>query len=46
MKRSNFTATPFPINQNLNYEKIYVFLIANMNLLFYFSKFFGRKILI
>ncbi len=27
----NLTATSYSINQNLNYEKIYVFLFANMH---------------
>ena len=43
--KGNFTATLIRFNQNLNYEKIYVFRIANVKLVFELCKYICDKIL-
>ena len=40
---SNLSATSYQINQNLNYEKIYVFLDAKVQHLFLSAKYFRGK---
>lgn len=44
VNKGNFTATLIRFNQNLNYEKIYVFRIANVMLVFVPSKYICNKI--
>jgi hypothetical protein len=42
--RDNFTVTPNPFNQNLNYEKILRFSITKIKKFFLIAKIFHKKI--